>query len=298
METRRAVAILAIAALLASVATILAVYPPEKQYALRSWNVLAKDYPSESVHFEVSLGAARVVLKQLDTADVIVDVDARYRAYGPQPVLQAKEMGSALYVTIKTEEPVLGLPESPADNYTLYLGRYGRPTSMRLNGRAIAATLQLEELPLKELSIDIGAGSLEIDLTDYRNPVSCSANLSVGGATLRAAGLGNLNFTDLSVKVGAAAATLDFTGDSKPANSQARVEAGVSTVNIYLPKDWGCRLSSRVLGTLNLDSTWMLVSEAGGRKEYKTSGYDEASRTIRLILDAGVATIDIQRLSE
>lgn len=298
MEPRRAVAILAIAVLLVSVGLVLALYPPEKQMENRLWSVRAEDYPSESVDLEVSLGAAEVTIQQLNASDVIVDVQAMYRAYGAHPVFEATVTGSVLRVTIKTEELIFGLPESRADRYVLSLGRYERPTSLKLSGRAVAATVELTELPLKELSVDIGTGSLEIDLAEYRNSVGCSANLSVGGATLRANGLGNLNFTDLSIKVGAATATLDFTGDSRPGNSQVRIEAGVSTVSIYLPEDWGCKLSSRVLGTLNLDSTWTLVRESGGRSEYQTFGFRQAAKKLELIVDAGVATINVQRLRE
>lgn len=295
METRTAMAIIAIAALLGSMGLILALYPPESQLVTRTWSVRAEEYPSESVSFDISLGSAKLTIQQLDRPDLIVDVEARFRSYQAEPVFRAAVSDNALYIAIKAEEPAVSVPESVADSYTLSLGRYGRATSLRLRVGAVTATMRLTDLPLKELSVDIAAGSLAIDLAEYRNPTPCIADLTVGAASLDATGLGNLNFRDLSVKVGAATAKLDFSGDLKPGTAEARVEAGVATVSIRLPRELGCTLSSKVLGVLNLDSAWKLVSEVGGRKEYESPGFSETTKRMLLIVDAGVATVNVER---
>lgn len=299
METRRSLTILAITALLATVLLTLAFYPPEAQFVTYPWRVEVQGYPSDSVVLDVSISSADVRIRQVNDSDLILAVEARVRSYHASPLYRAQLVDGVLYVTVKTEEPVLGIPESIADRYVLYLGGYDRPTSVRLRLGVITGSMRLSELPLKELDLEMSAGSFTLDFLEFQNPTSCNANLTAGVATtLDAVGLANLNFQALFVKIGGATARLDLTGGLRKGAVQARLEAGVATVNVILPSKLGCHLSTNILGALNLDSTWRQVEDTTGRNEYQTTGYNQASERIELFIDASVSTINIQRQQE
>ena len=124
--------------------------------------------------------------------------------------------------------------------------------------------MSLNAIPEWELFFEVGAASLDLDLTQYK--VS-KLDIDMGAAAL------NVKFGDLS----------DVT--------RLKIDAGASDMDILVPESVGCEINS--------DDALSSKNYKGFKRVnhniYRTDNFDTATKKIFIEIDCGVSSIDVKR---
>ncbi|WP_439556509.1 LiaF transmembrane domain-containing protein [Dyadobacter sp.] len=126
------------------------------------------------------------------------------------------------------------------------------------------AKIQLNEKPVWNIDLGIGAGKGNFDFSNYKVE---KLKVSTGVA-------------DMDIKMG-----------DKLANSQIDIEAGVASVTIDIPESIGCEL--KIDGALNAKSIEGLEKVTNGL--YRSAGYASSSKKISINFEGGLTSININR---
>ena len=115
-----------------------------------------------------------------------------------------------------------------------------------------------------ELNFDVGAASLDLDLTPYK-------------------------ISKVDVDMGAAALNIKF-GD-KSDLTRFNIDAGASDINILIPDSVGCEINSDAA----LSSKHYEGFEKVNKNIYRTDNFDSAKKRIYIEIDCGVSSIDVRK---
>lgn len=144
------------------------------------------------------------------------------------------------------------------------------------------------ELMVTQESADFHVGTThnEWDLRLANDvPMELKIEMGAGQGDLRLAGLA---LTKLNLEMGAGQATVDLTGEWKK-DLDVKIEGGVGTATIRLPKNVGVRVhASGGIGSINARG---LRRDAG---EYVNEAYGHSPVTLRLDVEGGVGTINLE----
>ena len=124
--------------------------------------------------------------------------------------------------------------------------------------------INLNPYPVWDLNIDVGAASLNLDLTKFNvNKIK----IEMGAASLHA-------------KLGDFAKNTDF-----------EIDAGASSINIAIPENSGCEIDADVtLSSKDFKGFTKITSSV-----YRTRNFDEASKKIYLKIKSGVSSLKVSR---
>lgn len=127
-----------------------------------------------------------------------------------------------------------------------------RPFRLEVDTGASDVELDLSGLPLRGLSLRVGAGAVDLRIL-APNPVEADeVRLQVGAGGLEAVGLGNLAAASLRVDSGAANVSLEFPGELRRPLA-VHLSAGMSAVRLVLPGNRPARISTTsTLGSQDL----------------------------------------------
>ena len=124
--------------------------------------------------------------------------------------------------------------------------------------------LKLNEDPKWDLKFDVGASSMDLDLSEYK---ISSLDIDGGAASFK-------------IKLG-----------SKLPETNLQIDAGASSIEILIPESSGCDLKiSSVLTDRNLEGF-----EKTERGHYRTANFEEAENKIYLNVEAAVSSYSIVR---
>jgi len=124
--------------------------------------------------------------------------------------------------------------------------------------------MSLNSKPEWELNFDVGAASVDLDLTPYK--VS-KVDVDMGAAAL------NIKFGDLA----------DVT--------RFKIEAGASDIDILIPENVGCEINSdAALSSKNYEDFKKIDKDL-----YRTENFDTAQKRIYIEIDCGVSSIDVKK---
>ncbi|KQS31356.1 LiaF transmembrane domain-containing protein [Dyadobacter sp. Leaf189] len=126
------------------------------------------------------------------------------------------------------------------------------------------AKIQLNEKPVWNIDLGIGAGKGNFDFSNYKVE---KLKVSTGVA-------------DMDIKMG-----------DKLASSHIDIEAGVASVTIDIPESVGCEL--KIDGALNAKSIEGLEKVSNGL--YRSAGYSSSSKKITINFEGGLTSININR---
>lgn len=126
--------------------------------------------------------------------------------------------------------------------------------------------MKFSKLPDWDLNFDVGAASLDLDLTPVRVK---NLNIDMGAASLR-------------VKLGDILSRTDID-----------IHSGASNVEIEVPESAGCEIRSE--GALNSKNFRGFYK--AGTDLYRTEKFDSTSKKIYINLDAGVSSLNVNRYS-
>lgn len=123
--------------------------------------------------------------------------------------------------------------------------------------------LSLNPKPEWDLNFDVGASSLDLDLTPFNVR---TLNVNMGAAVLR-------------IKYGNLISTSDL-----------EINAGASDIDILIPKDIGCEIKTdAALSSKNFVGFTKIKSDL-----YRTPNFDTAEKKLYIKIECGVSSIDVQ----
>lgn len=122
--------------------------------------------------------------------------------------------------------------------------------------------ISLNPNPEWDLNFDVGASSLDLDLTQFKIR---NTEINIGAAALR-------------VKYGNLINTSDL-----------KISAGASDIDILIPKDIGCEIKTdAALSSKNFKGFEKIKSDL-----YRTKNFDTAENKLYIKIDCGVSSIDV-----
>ena len=124
--------------------------------------------------------------------------------------------------------------------------------------------INLNEKPLWNIDMGLGAGDAKFDLSDFRVK---SLKVSTGVA-------------DLNVKLG-----------DKVSRTDVKIKSGVASVTLEIPESVGCEV--HIDGMLNDKNLGDLREVSSGL--YRSPGFEQAARKIMIDYDAGLSEVNIRR---
>ena len=124
--------------------------------------------------------------------------------------------------------------------------------------------ISLSEKPVWDLDLDVGAASIDLDLTKYKIE---KLDVDMGAASLDVK-LGDLND-----------------------NTDVTVNAGASSINISIPEEAGCEIKTDDVLSSNSFDNFRKISSG----HYRTSNFDEAQKKIYINIDCGVSSVSVDR---
>ncbi len=165
------------------------------------------------------------------------------------------------------------------------------PLKLGINAGVGSARLSLSGLELSRLDLMSGVGETKISIYEP-NPIPCEhVRIKSGVGSLKAVGLGNLNFGELEFEGGVGDAELDFTGEWEQ-DAGIRVQVGVGGVSVRMPRDLGVRIEAQkhFLSGLHLDGFSQRDSY------YYSDNYDRSEIRIFIRVVTGVGGFKITRI--
>ena len=124
--------------------------------------------------------------------------------------------------------------------------------------------MSLNSRPVWDMNFDVGAASMDFDLTELKTQ-------------------------NIDVDMGAASITIKL-GSLSP-KTKLSIDAGASDINIYIPKESGCKISTD--GALS--SKHFNEFEKINSDHFETANFSEAANKIYIDIDSGVSSISVDR---
>ncbi|MFH1119086.1 MAG: DUF5668 domain-containing protein [Bacteroidota bacterium] len=138
---------------------------------------------------------------------------------------------------------------------------------VKFNNKSMRVKLGLNPKPVWDLNFDIGAASIDFDLSNYK-----LGKMSIDGGA-----------SSIEMKLGSLS---DLT--------EVDIDAGASSINIQIPEGVGAELRSEtVLSSRNFEG-FKKISQG----LFRTDNFDKTAKKIMIDIDAGVSSVDISRYKE
>jgi hypothetical protein len=125
-------------------------------------------------------------------------------------------------------------------------------------------TLKINPEPIWDISMEVGAGDVKYDLTQYKIE---KIKLETGAS-------------NVELKMG------DLLNESK-----VDIDSGVANIKIQVPENVGCEI--KMDGALNAKNFTGFTKISGGL--YRTEGFDSATKKIYINTDSGMSNISVNR---
>lgn len=124
--------------------------------------------------------------------------------------------------------------------------------------------IALNSRPVWDMSFDVGAASMDFDLTEFKTK---NIDVDMGAASIK-------------IKLG-----------SLSPETKLTIDAGASDINIYVPKESGCKITTD--GALS--SKHFNEFEKINSDHFETANFSEAANKIYIEIDSGVSSISVDR---
>ncbi len=124
--------------------------------------------------------------------------------------------------------------------------------------------INLNPRPVWDMNFDVGAASMDFDLTQFKT-------------------------RDITVDMGAASIKMKL-GSLNP-ETNLSVDAGASDINIFVPKESGCKIvTDGALSSKHFDEFKKIDSD-----NYQTENFGEAANKVYINIECGVSSISVER---
>ena len=183
--------------------------------------------------------------------------------------------GGSFNISNTTDNLIYAMTEGILNNYILT--RYDNDSSSTINFKMgkksvfrfgkdykNSVDISLNSKPVWDMNFDVGGASMDFDLTAFK-------------------------VKNVDVDMGAAAITIRLS-DLYP-ETEVSVEAGASDINIYIPKESGCKIvTDGALSSKHFNEFKKIDSD-----NYQTENFSEAKNKVYINIDCGVSSISVDR---
>jgi hypothetical protein len=114
------------------------------------------------------------------------------------------------------------------------------------------------------MNFDVGAASMDFDLSEFKTE---KVDVDMGAAALK-------------IKLG-----------SLSPDTKLSIDAGASDINIYIPKESGCKITTDgALSSKHFNDFEKINSD-----HFETANFNDVANKIFIVIDSGVSSISVDR---
>jgi hypothetical protein len=176
-----------------------------------------------------------------------------------------------------------GLPGDDVVNvWNIRLGNV--PMNLVVSADAYDATMDLSGLPIRRLTVQDGAGEVEVRFDEVNPEDMDRLSYQTGASEIMFIGLANANFAEMNFEGGAGEYSFDFSGNLQH-DAAVTIDVGLSTVRIIVP--------SGVAAQVDVDGGTGSV-DATGAWQNEGSAYVNPGSGPRLTIAVNVGAGDVK----
>jgi len=235
-------------------------------------------------------GAGEFVIQPEDIEDAAV-LDVTYTPRWVTYDIDYSKRGGTGYLFLESNLRRNRMHDESENEWELTLStRY--PMLLDLEVGACEAEFDLGGLPIKELSLEIGAASGRIDFSEPNPERLTELNIEVGASSLEIHNLGNANFEEMHFEGGAASCELDFQGDFD-GEAEVELEIGLGSLDIFIPRDLAIRVEADESWFSSVDFHRLKLEEIDDGV-YESRDFDDADKRIVFEVSVGMGSVDFR----
>lgn len=234
---------------------------------------------AEVVDVELGMGAGK--LKLGGGAEGLAEGTIQYNVPDWKPTI-TNEDGRLVIQQGQNGEG--GMPTDDVINeWDIRLGSV--PMNLTVNAGAYDGALELGGLPLRNLTLNNGAASADVNFESANPETMESFNVRAGAATVTLTGLAYANFETMSFEGGAGTYTFDFSGELQQ-DAEVNIKAGVSTVTIEVPSGTAVKVNmTNAVSNVATKGDWSISGDS-----YEIEG---EGPTLTIKVDLGVGSLTL-----
>lgn len=210
----------------------------EKDNRFAAPRELVKEIPfngEKELSLEIEFPAGNFIISRHNGPD-LVSLKCRYDSPDTEPVISYDQRGTVGILVLETKIDHVdrkGIHVTDSDDNE-WIIEISDKVILEMDAEIGFADAELDftGIPLKRLSIEIGAGVIETMFDDL-NPERCEIEISCGAAKFKGHDLGNANFESFSFDGGVGTSNLEFTG-LQDGEAEVDLNFGVASNNIIV----------------------------------------------------------------
>ena len=178
--------------------------------------------------FDVAFGKFNLT----NGSEELLDGEIRYNVAAWEPIVVRKE-GSLTISQDAGDYTRQGFPgEDVVNAWDFRLGSV--PMNLTVSAGAYDASMDLSGLPLRRLTVQDGAGDVEVRFDEVNPETMDRLSYQTGASEISFIGLANANFAEMNFNGGAGQYSFDFSGNLQR-DAVITIDVGLSTVRIIVP---------------------------------------------------------------
>jgi hypothetical protein len=259
--------------------------------ARHSTEVIPSDGARDAV-VDIQFAAGKLIVNPRDMAD-LAELDLFYDPKFVDVIIEKDVRGQTLYVSAESDFDNDRRDMHDIDNDWDVNLSTRTPMELRMEMGACKAEMDLGGVPIRELSINIGAASGVLDFSSPNPERMQEFEIEAGASSLDLTNLGNANFERFKFSGGAGSFDLDLRG-TYTGESDVEIEVGLGTADIILPKGLPVRIESES------DEWFSSVDLHGGNLDeiedgiFESPGFEKATIRLTIRLDVGMGSVDVR----
>ncbi len=245
---------------------------------------------ADEVVLRCELGAGEFTITPGDIAEAAV-VDITYNPRRVDYYVDYEEKRGKCYIELESEHHSKSNIDTEDNIWDITLStRY--EASIEIDIGACDASIDLGGVPLKEVTLDIGAASGVMEFS-APNPIRLEEiDIDAGASSLEIHNLGNANFDYFNFDGGAGSFDLDLTGKYE-GESMVSIDIGLGSADITLPEDVPFRIETEGDNWLSSVDIHNRDMDEVDEDVYESSDFDRADTRIILEISVGLGSVDI-----
>lgn len=260
--------------------------------AARRENVIEKveTKGAKEVVVKCDLGAGEFSISPKDITEAAV-IDITYNPRRIEYYVNSEVKRGKCYIELESEHRSHSNMDSEDNIWDIVLStRY--ETSIEMDIGACEAEIDLGGIPLKELTIDVGAASGVLEFS-APNPIRLEElDIDAGASSLELKELGNANFDYFSFDGGAGSFDLDLRGKYE-GESEVSIDIGLGSADVTLPEGIPVRIETD-------GGNWLSSVEIHGRDVeevdddiYESPDFEGARTRLVISISVGMGSVDV-----
>ena len=245
---------------------------------------------ADEVVVQCELGAGEFTITPRDMSEAAI-IDITYNPRRVDYIIDYEEKRGKCYIDLESDHHSSSNFDTDDNIWDIVLSKK-YTTSIEMDIGACEIEIELGGIPLKELTIDVGAASGVFEFSEP-NPIRLrEMDVDAGASSLEFLQLGNANFDYFNFDGGVGSFELDLRGKYN-GESEVSIDIGLGSAEITLPRDVPVRIETDGGNWLSsIDFHNDDVDEIDD-DVYETDDFEGASTRIIIEVSVGLGSVDI-----